>query len=321
MNKQDELIEVFEDTQKFYSQDSAALVTATAGSRKRTKLYEADDYPKLPVWGNPVVLWNIADDPYGSISAQAAAAQAIQEIESGAPFGARSYRQELRITKHRTFEAAMSLHQEFPDKKIAVLNFASAMRPGGGVKHGSSAQEECLCRCSNLFPTIDRQWLWQKYYEVNRNAQDVRHTDACIYSPDIVICKTDEAIPKRLKEEEFVFVDVISCAAPNLSQNPYNKHNPETGQAKFVSEQELFEIHVKRAQHIMHVAAANHVDILVLGAFGCGAFANDPKIVAKAYHSALANYRSRFDVIEFAIYCSPGHEENFDAFSKELAIM
>ena len=63
------------------------------------------------------------------------------------------------------------------------------------------------------------------------------------------------------------------------------------------------------------------VDILVLGAFGCGAFANDPKIVAKAYHEALIGYRSRFDVIEFAIYCSPGHEENYDAFSKELAML
>ena len=65
----------------------------------------------------------------------------------------------------------------------------------------------------------------------------------------------------------------------------------------------------------MHIAAANKVDILVLGAFGCGAFANDPEVVAKAYHAALANYRARFDVIEFAIYCRASETANYNAFN------
>lgn len=290
-------------------------------SRKNTKLYEPDDYPDLPILGTVESLWAIADNPDGSISAQGAAYAAMKEIENGAPNDPVVHMQEVRVSKHKTFEAAMALHKEFPDKKIAVLNFASATRPGGGVKNGSSAQEESLCRCSTLFPTLDRRWLWQKYYDVNRAAKDVIHTDACIYSPEVVICKTDESIPKRMTPDEFVTVDVISCAAPNLRNEPANWHNPETGKPVRMDGEQLYEIHLKRAQHILHIAAANKVDILVLGAFGCGAFANDPFVVAQAYRMALASYRARFDVIEFAIYCRDYETENYDAFYDKLRIL
>ena len=309
-----QLVEVFNDTQRFYTEDTR-LAAAVKYGRDHIVLYEAEDYPKLPVLGTIDSLWKIADNPDGSLSAQGAAAQAIARIEAGEENDPVVHMQEVRVTKHKTFEAAIALHKEFPDKKIAVLNFASATRPGGGVKTGSKAQEESLCRCSTLFPTLDRRWLWQKYYDVNRAAHDVRHTDACIYSPGVVICKTDEQIPVRMKPEDFVTVDVISCAAPNLRDKPSNGHNTETGKAIQMPETALFELHLKRAKHIMHVAAANKVDILVLGAFGCGAFANDPKVVAKAYYAALASYRARFDVIEFAIYCRDHETENYDAFN------
>lgn len=308
-----QLIDVFEDTRRFYTEDKE-LAAAVKESRDHTVLYDAEDYPPLPVLGTVESLRLIADNPNGSLSAQGAAAQAIARIEAGEANDPVVHMQEVRVTRHKTFEAAIALHREFPDKKIAVLNFASATRPGGGVKTGSRAQEESLCRCSTLYSTLDRRWLWQNYYDVNRAAHDVRHTDACIYSPGIVICKTDERIPTRIKPEDFVVVDVISCAAPNLRNEPSNWHNTETGQAIRMPEDELFDLHLKRGKHIMHIAAANRADILVLGAFGCGAFANDPEVVAKAYYAALASYRARFDVIEFAIYCRDYETANYDAF-------
>ena len=213
------------------------------------------------------------------------------------------------------------MSREFPGKKIAVLNFASATRPGGGVKNGSTAQEESLCRCSTLYPTLDRRWLWQKYYDVNRVAHDVKHTDACIYSPKIIICKTDTSLPQRVTENQFVTVDVISCAAPNLRNEPSNWHNPETGKPVNMDSQQLLEIHLSRAEHIFHVAAANNVEILILGAFGCGAFANDPVTVAQAYRMAIAEYRARFDVIDFAIYCRDSETENYKAFYEKFKIL
>ena len=82
--------------------------------------------------------------------------------------------------------------------------------------------------------------------------------------------------------------------------------------------QELYALHVKRAKHILQVAAANEADILILGAFGCGAFQNDPDIVAKAYRKALEDYRNSFDSIVFAIYCSGRDKANFEAFEKVL---
>lgn len=279
-DRKQKLIEVFDDTQDLYNTDPILKVAVTH-SCENTKLYEADDYPELPA-------------------------------------GIAKRNSVVRITQHKTFEAAIALYKEFPQKRTSVLNFASASRPGGGVTNGASAQEECLCRCSTLYPTINTQQMWDKYYNVNRSMHDVLHTDACIYSPGVIICKTDESIPKRMKAEDYVTVDVISCAAPNLRNEPANIYNPETGKNVRIEPQKLYDLHLKRAKHLLHIAAANGAEIIVLGAFGCGAFQNDPYIVAKAYRDALAEYRDKFDVIEFAIYCRENEVENYEAFRRTM---
>ena len=144
-------------------------------------------------------------------------------------------------------------------------------------------------------------------------------TDACIYSPDIVICKTDENFPERMPKEDWVTVDVISCAAPNLRNTPANLYNPESGRAVSILPADLQRLHEQRARAILAVAADNGVDILVLGAFGCGAFRNDPGVVAKAYANVLKDCRRYFDLIEFAIFCRDFETENYDAFAEVLA--
>ena len=279
MDRRQKLVEIFEDTQRFYSQNPQ-LAKAVQVAKDTTKLYEADDYPMI--------------------------------------LSSERYDCQITVTKHKSFEAAMMIQADHPEWKIAVLNFASATNPGGGVKTGSSAQEESLCRCSTLYPTLTQSWLWQKYYTVNRAAQDNLHTDACIYSPGIVICKTDDDYPERMEEKDWVIVDVISCAAPNLRQRPWNLHNPEFGRTRPVSPDELYSLHLKRAKHILHVAAVKGADALILGAFGCGAFCNEPAVVAKAYADAVADYKQYFNLIEFAVYCRPQETGNFDAFLREL---
>ena len=71
---------------------------------------------------------------------------------------------------------------------------------------------------------------------------------------------------------------------------------------------------MQRAKHILTVAIANKVDILVLGAFGCGAFENNPEVVARAFFDALEDYNCCFDLVEFAVYCRPYETENYQAF-------
>lgn len=208
---------------------------------------------------------------------------------------------EVTVTKYRTFEAAGKLAKKYPGKKVAVLNFASATNPGGGVVHGSGAQEECLCRCSTLYPCLANDALWKPYYRFHRERFDTTYTDACIYTPGVKVIKSDTALPERLPQEEWFTVDVITCAAPNLRY------------AKILAN-ELLDIHLSRGRKILSVAAANGVDVLVLGAFGCGAFGNDPKIVAEAYRRLLGDFARRFTAVEFAVYCSPRDVSNFDAF-------
>lgn len=135
MDRREQLIEVFADTQSYYTENSR-LADAVRRSKAAVNLYAENDYPELP---------------------EAAKAGSVA------------------VTKSKTFEAAMRLRKERPDAKVAVLNFASATNPGGGVKSGSSAQEESLCRCSTLYPTLNQRRLWDQYYLPNREANDPLH--------------------------------------------------------------------------------------------------------------------------------------------------
>ena len=226
---------------------------------------------------------------------------------------------EVVVTKSKTLEAARLWHDAHPADRIAVLNFASAISPGGGVAHGSRAQEESLCRCSTLYPALNQRFLWNGYYLPNRAAKDVLHTDDCIFTPNVLVVKTDDDVPVRTDPVKWFPVDVITCAAPNLKRKPGSPFNAEGGKPVVLTADEQTALHEKRAKHILHVAAANNADVLILGAFGCGAFYNDPCAVAKAYRSALSEYRCCFKRIEFAVFCRGYETENYKAFRDTLA--
>ena len=223
----------------------------------------------------------------------------------------------ITISGERSYQAAMRLHKDNPKSKIAVMNFACSVKPGGGVKEGSSAQEEGLCRTSTLYPLLYRKTLRNSFYKHHKDLNTPKASDSLIYIEGVIICKTDETIPKRMPKENWVTVDVITIAAPDLRKKG-NKHAPLVGRPIKMSDSDLYECHVKRAKHMFTCAAAKGADVLVLGAFGCGAFKNNPEVVAKAYKAAIDEFPKVFKHIEFAVYCRPGESTNYDTFNAIL---
>ena len=219
------------------------------------------------------------------------------------------------VSKKRTLEAASA----YKGMRVAVHNFASATNPGGGVVKGSTAQEECLCRCSTLYSMLNTKEMWNGFYAPHRNAADPIHNDDIIYTPGVVVFKTDTAAPVVMPETQWYEVDVITCAAPNLRDNPSNPYNKNDGNQKAkISDRELLELHEKRLRRILDVAAHNGDDVVILGAFGCGAFQNKPEIVARAAANVIGDYLYLFKIVEFAVYCSSRDSRNYDVFNRVL---
>ena len=220
---------------------------------------------------------------------------------------------EIIISKKRTFEAAQNYAKQ--GEKVAVLNFASSTNPGGGVVNGAGAQEECLCRISTLYFTLDTDENWKRFYEPHRKARTPLHNDDILYTKNITVFKSDTTSPKLLPESEWYDVDVITCAAPNLRENPSNRYNSGDGNQRLIlNNEELYSLHEKRDSRIFDAAASQNVDELVLGAFGCGAFMNDPKVVSKVMLNLEKKYAHSFKTIEFAVYCPPYDDSNYRAF-------
>ena len=259
--------------------ESEKLLTATAETRRKQKLILADQ--EIPKSGSHYE-------------------QAANVIVSG----------------KRTLEAASA----YKGKKVCILNFASATNPGGGVVHGSSAQEESLCRCSTLYFCLDTPELMRDFYLSHRQAGNPLYNDDIIYSPDVYVIKTDTSFPDWMKENDWYKVNVITCAAPNLRERPSNAMNPNAGnKAAKITNQELQVLLETRIRRIFKVAAAEGNEVLILGAFGCGAFRNPPDMVADIFRQITAEYCKYFEVIEYAVFHTDRETENYKAFKRAFS--
>lgn len=213
----------------------------------------------------------------------------------------------VKVTKNSSFNAARSY-----SGNIAVLNFASATNPGGGVTKGSNAQEECLCRCSTLYPILSDS-RFMIFYGEHKTAGSALHNDDIIYSPNVYIIKSDSYtnLYRPFK------VNIITCAAPNLRETPANAYNHEVGEKPNITDKQLLKLHEKRARAIFNAAVENGNETIILGAFGCGAFRNNPEIVAQAYKNVLPEYVNYFKNIEFAVFCGRD-STNYEVFKRIL---
>ena len=192
----------------------------------------------------------------------------------------------IEVTAETTGEAARRLAEREQVSGVVALNFASAKNPGGGFLGGAKAQEEDLARCSSLYAC---QLTQPAYYEANRATRSMLYTDHLIYSPEVPFFR-DERL--ELLPVPFA-VSIITSPAPNA------------GEAHLRGEGHLVRQTLeRRAAHVLRVAAHHGHRTLVLGAWGCGVFRNDPRDVADVFARLLTAgpFARAFGRVVFAIY-------------------
>ncbi|MFJ3086355.1 TIGR02452 family protein [Streptomyces sp. NPDC086838] len=176
----------------------------------------------------------------------------------------------IEVTGESSLEAAARMSRERPGR-IAVLNYASARNPGGGYLNGAQAQEEALCRASALYATLLRV---PDFYAHHRAERSVFYTDRVIHSPGVPVFRDDRG---RLLDTPYT-VGFLTSPAPNTgvirARTPQEAHRVPAALAA-------------RAERVLEVAAVCGYRRLVLGAWGCGVFQNDPAVVAGAFHALL----------------------------------
>ncbi|RFU88122.1 TIGR02452 family protein [Streptomyces triticagri] len=189
---------------------------------------------------------------------------------------------------------------------VAVLNFASARNPGGGFLNGAQAQEEALCRASALYHCLLRA---PDYYAHHRADRDPFYTDRVIHSPGVPVFRDDRGallqVPYR--------VGFLTSPAPNagviLSRTP--DAAPRIAQAL-----------ARRAERVLETATACGYRRLVLGAWGCGVFRNDPAQVAAAFRALLADggrFEAAFSQVVFAVLDRTRAATTLGAFTDAFA--
>ena len=233
------------------------------------------------------------------------------------PAPSKTEKAKVIVSNKRSLEAAESYAKQ--GKKVCVLNFASATNPGGGVVNGSSAQEECLCRCTTLYPCLNNDALWEAFYAPHRKTANPLYNNDCIYTPGVRVFKSDTNFPEPLVQKDWWNVNVLTCAAPNLRERPSNAMNPHAGdKAAKITSAELEKLLMARIRRIFEIAVANGNEVLILGAFGCGAFRNPPEIVASVFNKVMQDYLCYFEIIEYAVFHTEREVANYETFCKEI---
>lgn len=193
-------------------------------------------------------------------------------------------RTQITVTNRSTLSAAYFLSAQYGN--VTALNFASAKHPGGGFLAGAQAQEESLARASGLYACLKAKF---EFYAHHRERQTSLYSDRMIYSPCVPVFR-DEA--GGLLDQPWLcsFITAAAVNAGAVRQNePAHAADIEPSMRQ-------------RARKILGVAAANGADALILGAWGCGVFKNEPRAVARIFRNLLqGEFADAFACVEFAV--------------------
>ena len=181
------------------------------------------------------------------------------------------------------------------------LNFASAYNPGGGFLNGSQAQEESIARSSGLYPC---QMSVFEFYEIHRANKSYIYTDGMLYSPEVPIIRQDDG---ELLDTP-VLSTIITSAAVNagaVKENEIERIDEIEGIMKI------------RIDKLLGLSALSNHKTLILGAWGCGVFQNDPQMIAQLFSELLnTKYQGVFEKVVFSIYAK--NKKFIEAFQNEF---
>ncbi len=192
---------------------------------------------------------------------------------------------------------------------VLVLNLANPVNPGGGVRKGSRAQEEDLCRKSSLLVSLESQEA-AAYYQYNRSLHTFMGSHAIVITPQVEIIKDENG---NLLDDTAVAA-VMTCAAPMINYGIEGMT------------QEQYETMVyERICGMLRCAAHLGYRRLVLGAFGCGAFMNDAALVSDLFRKALKELdlnglgeSELFRSVDFAVLSRGEKKYNFEQFYRNF---
>jgi uncharacterized protein (TIGR02452 family) len=203
----------------------------------------------------------------------------------------------IEVSNASTLEAARELAEK--GHRVAALNFASAKNPGGGFLSGARAQEESLARASGLYAML----LGDPMYDHHRARKDPMYTTWVIYSPDVPVFRLDEG---QLLEEPYL-CSFLTSPAVNVGAL---RHRDRRGD-------EIRRVMQERVERVLGVAASHGHEVLVLGAWGCGVFRNDPQEIAELFQAALAGpFRGAFTHVVFAVLDSTAEQRFVGPFEQ-----
>ena len=186
---------------------------------------------------------------------------------------------------------------KYGNSNTAVLNFSSYKNPGGMFLNGSKAQEECLCHESFLYNVLS-QFVLEFYDWNNRHKNKALYLNRGLFSPGVWF----------FRDNSHVECSVITCAAPNKSAAQKYQN---------VSDEENTKVLRSRIKFVLDMAKDNNVSTLILGAYGCGVFGQDPYEVATIFKYLLNNKRYGFELVVFAIPYGT-RQDNFISFCEVL---
>lgn len=184
----------------------------------------------------------------------------------------------IRVTDTLTAAHSLLAGPSNTTKKVAILNMASPLSPGGGFLNGATSQEESLCMRTTLLPA-----LRDEFYRLPELG--------CVYTPDVLVFRSSaEGEDDLLAKGDRWFVDVVSAAMLRLPETEVDEQTGRGGGYVHAKDRELV---VEKVRAVMRVVQAKGVAKIVLGAWGCGAYGNPVCEIARAWRRVLLGERSK----------------------------